>query len=240
MIRFASTSARGATGWVLILGACLSTTTLSQVRASTLRVGNGSGKDQTYDVSGKSDDTSFAFTVTIKDGNFQDFGGPNGFDGTKGKEVKDTKVFRGGVQIASLIPILAEPGSTQLTALLAAADGTSNVYSFFDFAAPNYKELVANTDFFFAGFENGGVPILEQVGTDTRITDSSGNLFPQYQFNGATVSIATIANPTVPEPASLVLAHMGMLSMCCYCLYNGPHRMAKQCRPPQTRCSVEV
>jgi hypothetical protein len=183
------------------------------VDAAVLTVSNSTGMDMTYDVSGKIDNAAmdpFVYSITLKDGMKAEFGGPNGVDITKGKMVKDTKVFKGGVQIASLIPVLdfSPIGASQVASLLAAADGVSNVFSFFDFGTPNFTELVANTDFIFSGFEGNRVPVLLEVATNTRITDSSGNLLPQFQFT-STTKVVGIAQSPIPEPSSLTLLAIG-------------------------------
>jgi hypothetical protein len=184
--------------------------------AAVLTVGNATNMDQTYDVSGKIDDAGmnpFAVTITIPAGKALNFGGPNGSGITKDKMVKETKVFRGGVQIASVIPVLdySPVGAAQLATILAAADGVSDVFSFFDFGTPGYSQLIANVDFTFAGFEDSRVPILLLAGTSTRITDSTGQLFPQFQFTGSTVEVGTVQSP-IPEPSTLLLVGIGVLA----------------------------
>jgi hypothetical protein len=194
----------------------------SAAHAAILSVTNQTNMDQTYDVSGTVDDGSgrrFVFTVTVPMGKSVEFGGDNGPGLTKGKMVKDTKVFRGGVQVASLIPELdfSPIGDVQTASLLAAADGVSNVFSFFDFGTPNYNQLIANADFDFVGFDPGDrIPNLVLHGTNTRITDSNGQLLSQYRFTGSTVQVGTIQSPFIPEPSTLTLLTLGTLGLIGY------------------------
>ena len=191
----------------------------SATHASTiLKITNSTTMSITYDVSGKVTDDqghdlgSFVDTITLKPKDMATYGGDTGLAGTKGREVKDTKVFKGTVQIASLIPVLdfSAVGAVQIASILQATDNTSNVFSYFDFGTPTYTELVANTDFTFAGFDVGGrIPILDQVGTGTRITTSTGQLLPQFQFTGPTTEVGIVQSP-VPEPSPIWLLFLGL------------------------------
>jgi hypothetical protein len=195
----------------VIFTAAIITGISSYAKAAVLSISNSTDKVMTYDVSGMIDDQDmqkFVHSIMLKSNNGITYGGPTGLDTgelkTKDKMVKNTKVFKDGIQIASLIPVLADP-TESCAFLLAAADGTSDVFSFFDFGTENAEQLVANVDFDFIGFETGTrIPILITVATGERITDSNGQLLPQFQFTGLTTQVGKITDIPilVPEPTS--------------------------------------
>ena len=88
------------------------------------------------------------------------------------------------------------------------------MFTYFDFNTPNYHELVANQSFLFEGFEGNRIPILALASDpSTRMTDSSGQLLPQFEFTGSTVTVGlnSIQPFSVPEPSALTMLITGVI-----------------------------
>lgn len=200
----------------------LSVIFLSQTAVSSiLSVSNMDPGQMSYSVSGKIDDASmdsFVESFVLKKGQSRTYGGKKGVKvgtiNTNGKMVKDTKVFKNGTQIASLLPIL-DPidGFGQVAEILVALDGISDVFSFYDFGTPSFDQIIANVDFEFIRFDPGRVAILEEVGTGVRITDLSGALLPVFQFTGGTAVGGLVFSSNIPEPTTLVLLSFGLAAI---------------------------
>lgn len=164
-----------------------------------LCVTNSTTEAVTYDVSGKTSETtpvSFAETIEIPEGATRYWGGKDGREPTKGKKVKCCKVFKGDVQLVGLV-VGGGPfeGAGAAIAISADPSGKSPVVTFFDFSRPDGVPLIANTDFEHVGYEGDRIPILLEVGTETRITDAAGNLLPDYQYNGKLVEVGVVMTP---------------------------------------------
>ncbi len=201
---------------------------------ASLIVTNSTNAEQTYDVSvtwpnttTPPPTTTLTETITLKKGESAEYGGAKGRGESKGQKLteKDNKVFRNGVRIVSLTPVLDSTviGMGQLASLIASTDGLSDVYSFFDFGTAGYQQLVADTEFTFDGFAAGRIPILTEVGTGIRMTNVFGQLLAQYQFNGAFIEVASVSiGSGIPEPSTLSLLLVAGLAV----WRSGPRRMA--------------
>jgi hypothetical protein len=194
---------------IALLVACVGILATSEITAGTITVNNQGSKDRDYTIDYDIGMDHFTLTITIPKGGAVTVGGPNsGVPSAKNKEIMNPKVT---TLLASLLSVIGDSAiaAAQTASILAGADGKSTAFSFFDFNIPNYHQLVANTDFTFGGLNGSGAPILLQVGTGTQITDSSGQLLPQFVFTGSTDNVGLLTNP-VPEPSSVVLLCVGI------------------------------
>ncbi len=188
---------------VLVLIVLITVGPGSYVHAGTFNLTNSTGGPQTYDVMGNADGNGFFDTVTLTASNSRQYGGTGGFGSTEGKETTNVKVMRTqGADPATLFFPNPE-GPLQTARVLADLRGVSDVFSFFNFGAPGFTQLVANANFDFVGFEGQGIPVLLLAGTDVRMTDATGQLLPQFQFTEPTKVVGDVSN--VPEPTTLLL-----------------------------------
>jgi hypothetical protein len=222
---FGSAETRTSTKLIAFLIAIAPILVTSQAAAGTINVKNPDNVEHKFDFSfDDSNGKHFVGPVTVKAGMTYTLGGPKSNDPMFKEELVNPKVSRDGGSFASLNLNLDDTniGASQFAFLLAAADDTSSVFSFFNFSAPNFTELVANTNFDFAGFNSNHEPILTLVGMTTPITDSSGDLLPQFQFNRPTVVVGIVTNPaTVPEPSTYFMFGTGLLGLLGYCWRRG-------------------
>jgi PEP-CTERM motif len=203
-------------------------TACSTARAGVVLVVNKLTHTQDYSIDGSAKDKDGNLLIyhasvhlsQTSPGNSVILGGPKGVEGTAGFEFQDgTKITEKSdtppeKKTGSLD--FTDPITTQTAYIYADAKNVSDVYSFFDFNAIGYAELLANEPFDFIGRRANGTPILELTGTSIDITDGSGRLLPQYQFTGPTEIVATVTGLAVPEPSTLVLISSGvLLAMIC-------------------------
>jgi hypothetical protein len=202
----------------------------SAATASTVPFQNTQLKAETYTVDYTDSNGGMGTITFLVDGlKTRDLGGPNGVGNTKGLEIKSYHTVSAVLASAGGGPVEFTPqwidGSalsyTQTAPILAASDGVSGVYTYFDFNTPNYQELVANQSFVFEGFEGNRIPILGLTSDPTTIiTNSSGQLLPQYQFTGATFTFGlnSIQPFSGPEPSTLTMSSVGIILFLGACL----------------------
>ena len=164
----------------------------------------------------------------------QDLGGASGVGTTKGSEISNYTVngvlgFSGTVSLEGIF--LEQPiALTQSAPILAAADGTSSTYGFFDYPITNYQELLANASFIFAGLNGSGFPVLDLASDPSiQITDSSGHLLPTYQFSGATETVGSVSvvSFTTPELSTIRMFASGGVVL--FFVFLGRRRDSKLC-----------
>ena len=203
------TEIKASAGWAL-----LALVLCGSAEASTITFTNVSGATRTYTVTYNSDKGSGTLSFSVANGSTAKLGGPTGVDGTAGAEISSYTVnsvlgFSGTVGLEGIF--LESPiASTQSALILAAADTISSTYGFFDYAIPNYQELLANANFTFAGLNASGFPILNLASNPSiQMTDATGQLLPLYRFTGPTETVGSVSAAPVPEPSTIAFFTWG-------------------------------
>jgi hypothetical protein len=210
---------------VLLFGVYVTLVMRGETMASTITVDNVTSKTviYTYDQVSTTTGGSGTISVEVPPMSKKYLGGGMGEGFTQGTEVNNYHLqstnYFAAVQFTPEWIDGSPLSYTQTASILAAADGVSGVFTYFDFNTPNYNELVANQSFLFDGFEGNRVPILTLTSDpSTRITDASGQLLPQYQFTGQTeiIGLTSIQPFSVPEPSTLTISSVGIIFLLTY------------------------
>lgn len=127
---------------------------------------------------------------------------------TKSSVINKTRREKDGGKLGKLI-LGDTMGDVTLVAMYWDPTDTTDIFSFADFIGS--EQLFSIVDFEFAGYEASNVPILMELATGDRITDSSGQLFEKYAYSGPLEAVTFLSAIEVPEPSSVSFAALLLL-----------------------------